>query len=155
MNRSRPPGTVVPVLIYEDVGAALDWLCETFGFTERLRAGQPGGRVEHGQLAVGDGSVILGAVRRGQSLDRADHAEFRPPDPAEVTHYVNVHAEDVDLHHERAVRQGARILHPPTDYPFGERQYTAEDLAGHRWTFSQSIADVVPESWGAERPISG
>jgi uncharacterized glyoxalase superfamily protein PhnB len=33
--------------------------------------------------------------------------------------------------------------------PFGERQYTVEDLEGHRWTFSQSIADVPFEAWGA------
>jgi len=38
--------------------------------------------------------------------------------------------------------------HPPADYPYGERQYTAEGLAGHCWTFSQSIADVAPEEWG-------
>jgi uncharacterized glyoxalase superfamily protein PhnB len=30
----------------------------------------------------------------------------------------------------------------------GERQYSAEDLGGHVWTFSQSIADVDPASWG-------
>jgi predicted enzyme related to lactoylglutathione lyase len=33
---------------------------------------------------------------------------------------------------------------------FGERQYSAEDLAGYRWAFSQSVADVNPEDWGAE-----
>lgn len=44
---------------------------------------------------------------------------------------------------------GAHILHPPTDYPYGERQYVAEDPGGHRWTFSQSIADIDPVSWGA------
>ncbi|HEX9942349.1 MAG TPA: hypothetical protein VGG03_10055 [Thermoanaerobaculia bacterium] len=45
----------------------------------------------------------------------------------------------------------------PTDMLFGERQYTAEDLGGHRWTFSQSIADVAPEEWGAAlaEPKSG
>jgi uncharacterized glyoxalase superfamily protein PhnB len=47
-----------------------------------------------------------------------------------------------------AARNGAHILSPPTDYPYGERQYSAEDLGGHRWTFSQSIADVDPASWG-------
>jgi len=41
----------------------------------------------------------------------------------------------------------ARIIRPPTDFPYGERQYTAEDLAGRRWTFSQSIADVDPQEW--------
>jgi uncharacterized glyoxalase superfamily protein PhnB len=53
-----------------------------------------------------------------------------------------------DGHHDAAVRAGAVILRPPTDYPYGERQYTAEDLGGHRWTFSESIADVDPASWG-------
>ena len=51
---------------------------------------------------------------------------------------------------EQASRAGARILSPPTDYPYGERQYTAEDIGGHTWTFSQSIADVDPASWGGE-----
>jgi uncharacterized glyoxalase superfamily protein PhnB len=42
---------------------------------------------------------------------------------------------------------GARILHAPADHPSGERQYTAADPGGHRWTFSESIADVAPEPW--------
>jgi len=62
---------------------------------------------------------------------------------------VAVRVEDADRHHERARQHGTRILQPPADHPFGERQYTAEDLAGHRWTFSQSIADVAPEEWSA------
>jgi uncharacterized glyoxalase superfamily protein PhnB len=76
-------------------------------------------------------------------------AEFRPPHPNEVNQYVVVRVEDVDRHDERARQRGARTMKPPTDLPFGERQYTAEDLGGHRWTFSQSIADVAPEEWGA------
>jgi uncharacterized glyoxalase superfamily protein PhnB len=60
-----------------------------------------------------------------------------------------VRVEDVDSHFEHARDFGARILSPPTDYPFGERQYTAEDLAGHRWTFSESVSDVDPKDWGA------
>ncbi len=31
---------------------------------------------------------------------------------------------------------------------YGERQYTAEDLAGHRRTFSETLDDVDPQSWG-------
>jgi uncharacterized glyoxalase superfamily protein PhnB len=59
-----------------------------------------------------------------------------------------VRVEDVHYHHEHARTHGARILRPPADYPYGERQYTAEDFAGHRWSFSQSIADIAPEDWG-------
>jgi len=139
INRSSPRATVVPVLVYEDVEKAVDWLCATFGFRERLRATGPGGSVSHAQLDVAEGAVMLG--RQG--------AEFRPPRGGEVSQFLHVRVEDVEAHCEIARRRGARILKPPTDMPFGERQYTVEDPGGHRWTFSQSIADVAPEAWGA------
>ena len=40
------------------------------------------------------------------------------------------------------------ILMEPTDFEYGERQYSAEHLAGHQWTFSETLADVAPEEWG-------
>lgn len=132
VNRSVPSATVIPVLGYEDVSTASDWLCDAFGFRERLRIAN-----HRAQLVFGDGAVILTARRAGQGLAAG-----------EASHSVHVRVEDVDRHYERAREHGARILQPPADYPFGERQYTAEDLGGHRWTFSQSIADVAPEEWG-------
>jgi uncharacterized glyoxalase superfamily protein PhnB len=131
VNRSSPSAAVIPVLAYKDVAEASDWLCRAFGFRERLRIGDH--RV---QLVYGDGAIIL-------------TARTAPPDKA--THSVHVRVEDVDRHHEQALRSGARILQPPADYPYGERQYSAEDPGGHLWTFSQSIADVDPASWGATR----
>jgi uncharacterized glyoxalase superfamily protein PhnB len=149
VNRSAPLGTVVPILIYKDVGKAIDWLCGAFGFSERLRAPGPNGKITHAQLTIGEGAVILGGQRVGQGPGWPDRAEFRPPRPSEVSHYVHVRVEDIDRHFEHAKEFGARILASPVDYPFGERQYTAEDLAGHRWAFSQSVADVASEAWGA------
>ena len=61
-----------------------------------------------------------------------------------------VRVENVDAHYERSRHQGATILRIPETYPYGERQYTAEDLVGRRWTFSESITDVDPVSWGGE-----
>ena len=29
-------------------------------------------------------------------------------------------------------------------------RWFAEALAGHRWTFSETLADVAPETWGGE-----
>jgi uncharacterized glyoxalase superfamily protein PhnB len=65
-----------------------------------------------------------------------------------VSHSIVIRVEDVDSHYARARQGGARILRPPEDFPYGERAYSAEDLEGHRWTFTQSIADVAPEDWG-------
>jgi uncharacterized glyoxalase superfamily protein PhnB len=47
------------------------------------------------------------------------------------------------------------ILMEPTDFEYGERQYSAEDLAGHQWTFSETLADVAPEDWGGESVSAG
>ena len=139
VNRSAPGATVVPVLVYEDVAKAIDWLRRAFGFRERLRAAGHEGRIVHAQLSIGHGAVMIGA----------SGAEFRPPRLNEVNQYVLVHVEDVERHFEHAKRFGCKIVRPPTDMPFGERVYSAEDLAGYRWAFSQSIADVAPEQWGA------
>ena len=139
VNRSAPRASVVPVLVYQDVGNAVSWLCDTFGFKERLRHVMQNGSVTHAQLDVGDCAIMLG--RQG--------GEFRAPSQPEVSQFVIVHIADVDAHCERARQAGARILTTPADMPFGERQYTVEDPEGHRWTFSQSVADVAPEAWGA------
>ena len=138
-NRSAPEATIVPILVYEDVGKALAWLCETFGFKERLRA-EHDGVVSHAQLTFGDGAIMIG--RQG--------GPFRAPDPKITSAYVAITVDDVTKHFEHSKKCGAHILQQPTDMPFGERQYTVQDLAGHRWTFSQHIADVAPEQWGAK-----
>ena len=59
-----------------------------------------------------------------------------------------VRVDDADQYYARAVECGARIIAPPTNYPYGERQYTAEDPGGFRWTFSQAIGDVDPATRG-------
>jgi uncharacterized glyoxalase superfamily protein PhnB len=135
-NRSVPASTVIPVLIYPDVGEAVAWLSAAFGFVERVRIGEN----HRAQLRVGDGDVIVADVR-GDRL---------PPRPGEVTHSVLVRVEDARAHCEHARAQGAQILMEPTDFEYGERQYHAEDLAGHQWTFSETLADVAPEEWGGE-----
>jgi uncharacterized glyoxalase superfamily protein PhnB len=135
-NRSIPRSTVVPVLIYPDVREAVAWLSEAFGFAERVQIGED----HRSQMRVGDGAVIIGDVRR----DRL------PPRPGEVTHSVLVRVEDAHAHCERARAHGARILEEPRDFEYGERQYAAEDFAGHQWTFSETLADIAPEEWGGK-----
>ena len=135
-NRSIPDATVTPVLIYPDVREAVAWLTEAFGFAERVRIGEN----HRSQLRFGDGAVIVGDVR----------GDRRPPRPGEVTHTVLVRVGDARAHRERAQAHGARILMEPTDFEYGERQYSAEDPFGHQWTFTETIADVAPEEWGGE-----
>ena len=133
-NRSIPTSTVIPVLIYPDVRAAVAWLERAFGFSERLQIGED----HRSQVSVGDGAVIIGDVRG----DRI------PPRAGETTHSVMVRVEDAASHCERARAAGARIVDELTDHMYGERQYTAADPAGHQWTFSETLADTDPADWG-------
>jgi uncharacterized glyoxalase superfamily protein PhnB len=124
-NRSVPTASVIPELPYPDVRQAADWLCRAFGFKERLQIGD-----HRAQLVFEDGAVIV--------------IQSDNPSPS----YVLVRVSDADVHHVQAERAGAKILSKPTDFPYGERQYNAEDPGGHVWTFSESIADVNPADWG-------
>jgi uncharacterized glyoxalase superfamily protein PhnB len=131
-NRSLPPGSIFPELVYADLSAAVAWLCNVFGFSERVRIGD-----HRSQLVFGDASII--AIGGAGATSEA-----------QPSHSVMLRVDNVDPHYDRAVRGGARIVRTPETYPFGERQYTAEDLGGHRWTFTQSVADIAPEEWGGQ-----
>jgi predicted enzyme related to lactoylglutathione lyase len=128
-NRTMPDCSVIPQLVYDDVIAAIDWLCEKFGLIERWRVGD-----HRAQLSIGRCTVAITEPRSSRALAGQVSLLVRVPDAA--------------AHHERARARGATIITEPADFPYGERQYTAEDLGGHHWTFSQSIADVAPEDWG-------
>lgn len=126
-NRSVPPCTVIPVLIYPDPSIAADWLCAAFGFTVRLRIANHRIQMRAGEgcLTIAEGNVV-----------------------PNNSHITQIRVEDALAHCERARQHGARILTETVDHMYGERQYNAEDFAGHRWDFTQTIADVDPKDWG-------
>jgi uncharacterized glyoxalase superfamily protein PhnB len=133
-NRSAPPQDVIPILAYGDVRDAVEWLSRVFGFTEKVQIAD-----HRSQLAVGTGAVIVADATYGRRVPAGDEG---------VTHSTMVRVADVDAHHRHAAAEGAEILGEPADQPFGERQYSARDLAGHLWTFTQAVRDVDPEEWG-------
>lgn len=136
-NRSVPPPTVVPVLFYPDVRQAVTWLTRAFGFAERVRIGES----HRAQMSIGeDGAVILADVR----------GEQQAPQEGIVAHVVKVRVDDVGAQFERAIAYGARVLEAPIDREYGERECTVEDLAGHRWQFTQTLRDVAPEEYGCQ-----
>lgn len=117
--------------------AAVDWLTEAFGFVERVRIGED----HRAQMSIGNDGAMIVADVRGEQL---------PPVAGAVTHVIKVRVEDVVAQFERARAAGARVLEPPTEQIYGERECTLEDLAGHRWQFSETLRDVAPEEFGCE-----
>ena len=135
---------MIPMLTYEDVGAAADWLSTAFGFRpsgEQYRDDE--GRVTHAELAYGDGEVMLGFASTDYRSPRRHAQECEQAakwlDNPYVVDGVLVQVDDLDAHLERARTAGAEILRGPDDQPFG-RLYTAADVEGHRWMFVQPPA---------------
>jgi uncharacterized glyoxalase superfamily protein PhnB len=134
-NRSAPPATVTPVLVYPDVRAAVAWLGGAFGFEERVRVGE----AHRAQLAVGaDGAVIVADVRGEQT----------PPVAGVVSHVLKVRVPDVDVAFLRARDFGARVIEMPVTHEYGERSCILEDPGHHRWELTQTVRDVAPAEWG-------
>jgi PhnB protein len=133
---------ITPYLLYEDVGRALEWLSNAFGFEERLRFADDDGTVTHAEMTLDDGVFMLGHPG----------PEYRSPKRLGAhTQLVHVYVDDVDAHFERARKAGATIHAEPTDQEYGDRRYDAEDLEGHRWSFAQHVRDVAPGEWGASK----
>jgi len=128
---------IVPMLVYADAPAAIEFLGKAFGFEVRFRMDVPDGSVGHAELALGDAVVMLasewpaGGVVSPLRLP-ALHAQL----------FVRV--DDVDAHFERARAEGATIAAEPADQEYGDRTYRAIDPEGQRWIFGAPLASKRP-----------
>lgn len=125
-----PPGIIIPEIAYPELETAADWECDVLGFTKRLIIGKH--RI---QLVLYGVSIVATTAPTREVQGKADHA-------------IMVRVPDVDEHYRNAQKLAANVLHPPADYPYGERQYSLKDPGDRVWTISQSIADVDPHDWG-------
>ncbi len=120
------PADIYPCLTYADAIAAIDWLCRAFGFTKRLVVPGPDGIVQHSELSLGTGVVMVSSPRPGQ----------QPPGKAGGNSAtVSVYVSDPDQHFAQAVATGATVIQPLRDEEYGARGYGVTDLEGHNWYF--------------------
>jgi uncharacterized glyoxalase superfamily protein PhnB len=131
-NRSIPQYGVIPEVAYPSVTEGAAWLEEAFGFRVRLRIGDH--RI---QMYAGDGALVVVECREDTGRRSS----------------ILVRVEEIDQHCERAIAAGAKMVRPPEDYPYGERQYVVEDVAGNLWKFTQTLEDVDPAEWGGEQVL--
>ncbi len=121
--------SIFPALRYADPNAALAWLADAFGFEERAVMRDEGGVVQHAELRLGNGLVMLGGAREAGWLGGGAPDALASP----ISLYVVV--PDPDGHHDRAVAAGARIVRDLTDEDYGSREYSVRDLEGNLWSF--------------------
>lgn len=129
MPAEPTPSDIHPVLYYDNAAAAIEWLQKAFGFRCRFSVTDEDGRIEHSELSLGTGVVMVSSSRR---TDR----RLSPLSlPEGLSGALSVCVADPDSHHRTAVAAGARIVRQLQDEEYGARGYMAADLEGHLWYF--------------------
>jgi uncharacterized glyoxalase superfamily protein PhnB len=125
------PSSAIPCLRYRDTPAAIDWLCEAFGFECQVAVPGIDGTIAHAQLTLNGGMIMLGSVsdegEYGRLLAQPDEIGGRE------TQTVYLQVDDADRVCESVRNAGGRILQEPKDTEFGSRGFMCRDPEGHVW----------------------
>lgn len=122
----------ISVLVYRDIEAAYRHVCDVFALGPGQLTRDKAGAVVHGEVEAGDGVVWL-------HPESAEYSLASPATTGAASGSTAVLVEDVDAHYEAALGSGADIVYPPTDQPYGYREYSARDIEGHLWSFMRQI----------------
>jgi uncharacterized glyoxalase superfamily protein PhnB len=123
---------VIPLLVYEDIPTAHDFLVKAFGFTPGRVDRDQDGHAVHGELSAGDLDIWLHRVAEEHQMSA--HSAM----PSTSSGLV-VYVDDVDAHYRQARAFGARVDSEPADMEYGQREYGVRDLEGHRWWFATQL----------------
>jgi uncharacterized glyoxalase superfamily protein PhnB len=124
--------TVIPCLRYRNAPAAIEWLCQAFGFEKHLVVSGEGETIAHAQLSFGNGMVMLGSVKESEF-----HRLMKQPDEigGAATQSAYVVVSDADALYARAKAAGAKIVLDIKDEDYGGRGFSCRDFEGHIWSF--------------------
>lgn len=126
------PNYIIPTLKYEDAATAIEWLCQAFGFEKHLVVPGEAGVIEHAQLTLSGGMIMVGSAR-DTDFDQLQKTPRAVGGVGTQSPYIII--DDVDAHCSRAASAGADIVMEPEDQNYGGRSYSCRDPEGHLWNF--------------------
>jgi uncharacterized glyoxalase superfamily protein PhnB len=131
-------------VFYQDAAAAIEWLCDAFGFQVRLKIEGEKGRIEHSELVYGEALIMVG--QESVNSDRPWKRRLRSPKSLNglSTQSIMLFVDDADAHCTHARARGAQIVEEPALHDYGEdywadRSYGVLDLEGHMWWITQRV----------------
>ena len=141
MPRLSPTNTiqqVFPYLIVRDAPAAIEFYKRIFGAEEAMRLAEPGGRIGHAELKLGDAMIMI-------AEEHPDRGVVSPLAYGGSGSFLHLHVANVDDMTIRAAEAGAKILVEPKTQFYGERSSKIQDPFGHVWMLDQHIEEVSPD----------
>lgn len=126
---------IIPCFRYRDAPAAIDFLCDAFGFERHAvyADDQDPSIIHHAQLTDRGNMIMLGSARDSDYARKGRIRTAAEAGGTTVAPYVVV--DDVDAHAARARAAGAGIFSEPADQDYGGRVYSCFDPEGNVWSF--------------------
>ena len=128
--------SVTPYLIVSGASDAIAFYKKALGAQEVMRLADPGGKVHHAEIKIGDSRIMLAD----------EHPEIQALSPKTVGGSpvsIHLYVEDVDAAVERAVAAGAKLVRPVADQFYGDRVGGIEDPFGYRWFIATRKEDLT------------
>lgn len=123
----RTRSTIIPGMHYRNAPAAIDWLCQVFGFERKAVYPGENNTIMHAELTLGGGMLMLGSYRTDRHMKHPDEVG------GVETRGVNLILDDADAVYARAKAAGAKIVMEIEDKPYGGRGFGCLDLEGRLW----------------------
>jgi PhnB protein len=130
--------SVTPYLIVSGAADAIEFYRSAFGAREVMRLAQPGGKVGHAEIEIGDSRIML--------ADEYPDMDARSPTAFGGTPVsLHLYVDDVDAIAQQAIAAGARERRPVKDQFYGDRTGSLEDPFGHVWHIASHKEDLSPD----------
>ena len=118
--------TLTVYITCKDAARAIDFYKQAFGAVEELRLAEPGGKIGHAELRVGNSLLMLS--------DEYPEMNIKSPQAIGGTPVViSIEVDDADAVFGRAVAAGATVVRPLADQFYGYRAGKVADPFGHVW----------------------
>ncbi|HKE56103.1 MAG TPA: VOC family protein [Pyrinomonadaceae bacterium] len=122
-------------LVFSNASAAMDFYKKAFGATETMRLTEPGGKIGHAEMKIGEATISL-------SDEYPDYGSLSPQTIGGSPIKLHLEVVDVDEFARVAVAAGATITRPIQDQFYGDRAGQLLDPFGYTWAISTHIKDV-------------
>jgi PhnB protein len=129
---------VMPYLIVDGAGEAIEFYKVVFGATERMRLDGPDGKVGHAELQIGEAVIMLADENPDMNIEGPKAVGGTP-----VT--IHVYVENADGTFDRAIQAGAKSLRAVENQFYGDRSGQFEDPYGHRWNVATHVEDITED----------
>jgi PhnB protein len=130
--------TLTPYLTVRDAPRAIEFYKQAFGAKERGVMKDPGGKVMHAELMIGDSIVML-------ADEFPQMGVVSPEAIGGSASGLHIYVEDVDSAFDRAVKAGGVVEMPVMDMFWGDRYGKLKDPFGHKWSIATHKADLSAE----------